>query len=239
MSGLHAGTPGRQQFAQDAADPSPRQPGWTTRPDAEVVALSLRWAAVLLVLFVAVYGGLNWYAEQRDDRHRLWFDWELAAIPLVPWMILPYLSLFASFFLPMFALDAPRIRALCRRLLFATLVSGTVFLLLPADLGFRREAAVPEYGALFGALHALDLPHNLAPSLHVSWTLILLPALRAVSGPWVRAGLDLWAALLVASVLFTHQHHVLDVAGGMLVALAARAAVAPEGHWTILPRRNR
>lgn len=200
--------------------------------------LSLRGASALLVLFVVVYGGLNWVTSQREDRLQLWFTWELA-IPLVPWMVWPYLSIFASFFLPMFALDVPRIRALCLRLAFATALSGLVFLLFPTELGFARLDAVPGTTTAFQLIHALDLPHNLAPSLHVSWSLILLRSLRNVSPAWLRMGFDAWLALLIASVVFTHQHHLLDVAGGMLVALAARAAVGPDGRWSILMRSAR
>jgi len=198
--------------------------------------LSLRWAGALLVLFVVVYGGLNWVTSLREDRLQLWFTWELA-IPLVPWMVWPYLSIFASFFLPMFALDVPRIRALCLRLAIATVLSGLVFLLFPTELGFTRLDTAPGTTPAFRLIHALDLPHNLAPSLHVSWSLILLLSLRSVSPPWLRTGFDAWLALLIASVVFTHQHHLLDVAGGMLVALAARAAVGPDGRWSIPTRR--
>lgn len=211
-------------------------PAWTLRPEGEVISLSLRWTGLLTVLFVAVYGSLNWLSAQRADRWRLWFEWELA-IPLVPWMAWAYLSLFASFFLPMFVLDAPRIHALCRRLAFATVASGTCFLFFPAELGFTRLAQGSQAGLALGLIHRIDLPHNLAPSLHVSWSLILLCSMRAASPAWLRGVFDVWLALLLASVVFTHQHHLLDVAGGMLVALAARAAVSPDGRWSALPRR--
>jgi hypothetical protein len=153
-------------------------PAWTLRPEGEVISLSLRWTGLLTVLFVAVYGSLNWLSAQRADRWRLWFEWELA-IPLVPWMAWAYLSLFASFFLPMFVLDAPRIHALCRRLAFATVASGACFLFFPAELGFTRLAQGSQAGLALGLIHRIDLPHNLAPSLHVSWSLILLCSMRA------------------------------------------------------------
>jgi len=197
---------------------------WTFRPQREVVLLSLRSAAVLFVLFVCVYGATNWITSLRTDRLRLWFDWELA-IPLVPWMVWPYLSLVLSFFLPMFALDAATIRILCRRLAMATLVSAACFLLLPGESGHARPEVVPAHDLAYRLIYALDLPHNLAPSLHVSWSVILLIALRAASPPWARRLIEAWLALLIVSVLLTHQHHVLDVAGGMLVALAVHAAV--------------
>lgn len=220
------------------ADPSnASRPGWTLRPGAEVVALSLRWAATLCVLFAILYGGVNWVTAQRTDRLRLWFDAELA-IPLVPWMVWPYLSLFATFFLPMFALDAARIRTLCRRLMFATATSAVLFLLFPAESGYGRIDAVPGHAAVFALLHAIDLPHNLAPSLHVSWATILLTALREPSPTWLRAGLSAWLTVLVASVVLTHQHHLLDVGGGMLVAWAAHAAIRADGRWNLSRERT-
>lgn len=204
--------------------------GWTLHPSRRVVVVSLRWSVLLLLLFIAVYGTTNWLTAQRSDRLMLWFDWELG-IPLLPWMVWPYLSLLASFFLPMFVLREAAIHALCRRLALATVISGICFLLAPGELGFTRTAAVPGHDAAFRLIHTLDLPHNLAPSLHVSWSLILLLTLRAASPAWARRLFELWLALLLASVLFTHQHHVLDFAGGMLVALIARVVVRGDGSW--------
>jgi hypothetical protein len=203
--------------------------GWTLRPHPAIVARSLRWAAALLVLFLIVYGGLNWLTTRRTDHLSLWFDWELS-IPFVPGMVWAYLSIVASFFLPMFALDARGIDALCRRLALATVLSGACFILFPQQLGFHRLGSVAGYEQAFALIHGLDLPHNLAPSLHVSWSLILLLTLARVSTGWLRRAFLLWLALLITSVLLVHQHHVLDVAGGILVALAARIAIRPDGH---------
>lgn len=201
---------------------------WTLTPDPRIVALSLRWALALLVLFVAVYGTTNWLAAQRADRLRLWFDWELR-IALVPWMVWAYLSLAASFFLPMWVMDAAHIERLCKRLALATVASAVCFVLFPTELGYARASLVPQYDLAYRVIHRLDLPHNLAPSLHVSWSAILLLSLRQVSRRWLRRAFESWFALLVVSVVFTHQHHVLDVLGGMLVALLCYRAVRSNG----------
>ena len=203
---------------------------WRLRPDRQIVALSFRWAGLLLVLFVGVYAATNWISAQRFHRLRLWFDWELA-IPLLPSMVWVYLSLFLTFFLPMFVLDVVRIHALCRRLAFATVLSGICFLLFPAELGFTRLPAASGNEAVFRTLHALDLPHNLAPSLHVSWSLLLLGSLAQASPRWLKIAFSLWLAALISAVLLTHQHHVLDVIGGMLVAFAACIVVRCDGRW--------
>jgi membrane-associated phospholipid phosphatase len=201
--------------------------GWTWRPARREVLVSLAWVAILTPLFIAVYGTTNWAASQRQQLGRFYFDWELQ-IPFVPQMVWGYLSLFALFFLPMFALREQALHTLCRRLAVATIVSGIVFLALPAELGFARPASVPGYEVVFGSLYLLDRPHNLLPSLHIAWSALLLHALRAASPGWLRRAFEVWFVVVCASVVLVHQHHVLDVIGGLLVACAAGLVVRPS-----------
>jgi len=192
--------------------------------------VSLRWAAFLTFLFLAVYLGCNWITSQRTGLYRLWFDWELK-IPFVSAMVWVYLSLFVTFFLPMFALREAALNVLCKRLALAVVASGFLFLLLPAQLGFERPAEMPGQAAAFRLIYLFDLPHNLVPSLHVSWSALILGSLRVVSPPWTRRLLELWFLLLCAAAVLVHQHHLLDVLGGMLVALGACYAVAGDRTW--------
>lgn len=208
---------------------------WTLKPARSDVVLSLRWAAFLTLLFLPVYGLCNWISAQRAETFRLWFDWELA-IPFIPGMVWVYLSLFACFLLPMFALRAPALNALCRRLMFAVIVSAAVFLVLPGQLGYPAPSNPPI--AAFSLIRALDLPHNVAPSLHVSWSALFIGALRRPSPPWLQRAFELWLVALCASVLLVHQHHVLDVLGGLLVAWAAVAVVRADGQWIWVPGRQ-
>ena len=208
-----------------ARDPTTaRADGWTLKPARQDLLVYARWAIFLDVLFIVVYGACNWITSQRSDLLRLYFDWELA-IPFTPAMVWVYLSLFALFPLPAFALRAGALRALGRRLCFATLVSGAFFLLLPARLGFERPAIVPEYEIAFAFIHVLDLPHNLVPSLHISWSGLILYSVHAVSARWARRLLELWFGMICAAVVLVHQHHVLDVIGGVLVGYAAIVVV--------------
>ncbi len=200
------------------------------RPERQDVVVSLRWAAFLTFLFLAVYLGCNWITSQRTGLYRLWFDWELK-IPFVSAMVWVYLSLFVTFFLPMFALREAALNVLCKRLALAVVASGFLFLLLPAQLGFERPAEVPGQAAAFRLIYLFDLPHNLVPSLHVSWSALILGSLRVVSPPWTRRLLELWFLLLCAAAVLVHQHHLLDVLGGMLVALGACYAVAGDRTW--------
>lgn len=206
------------------------QGGWTLRPERRDVVVSLRWAVFLTFLFLVVYLGCNWITSQRAGSYRLWFDWELK-IPFVPATVWVYLSLFVTFFLPMFALREAALNVLCKRLALAVIASGFLFLLLPAQLGFERPSEVPGQAAAFRLIYLFDLPHNLVPSLHVSWSALILGSLRAVSPPWTRRLLEAWFLLLCAAAVLVHQHHLLDLLSGMLVALGACYAVRGDGTW--------
>jgi membrane-associated phospholipid phosphatase len=185
----------------------------------------------LLLLFGVVYFGTNWITSRRTDTHRLYLEWELA-IPLVPGMIYVYASLLVLLMVPAVTLTRAEMRALARALVAALFIAAAVYLLLPADLGFVRPGQVPGYNAVFQALYALEMPHNLVPSLHVAASILLIAALwRTLTPAWIRAGLLLWGVLLCASVVLVHQHHLLDVATGLLLGylcyrLVYRRAVA-------------
>lgn len=208
--------------------------GWRAPTRAQLL-LYLRLLAGLTLLFAAVYGGCNWLTRQRGDTRVLHAQWELA-IPFVPALIYVYLSIGLLFWLPLFCLEERRMVAIAKAFAAATLAAGVVFLLLPARLGFERPASVAGYGVLYAALYQLDLAHNLVPSLHIAYsTLIVGVTATAVRGP-SRAALLLWLVAIVASVVLVRQHHLLDVAGGLLLGwLALRlygrlAAAGPPSY---------
>jgi len=181
----------------------------------------LRLAIPVGALFAAVYFTSNWFSGQRPRLYHLYWEWELA-IPFVPVMIYAYASVLLLLLLPGVLLGRRQFPALARAMVAVILVAALVFVLLPAEPGFQRPARVPGYELLFGALYALDKPYNLVPSLHVACSALCVAALLH-AGPRiaVKTGLLLWAGLLSVSVLLVHQHHLLDVASGWLLGLAA------------------
>jgi membrane-associated phospholipid phosphatase len=183
------------------------------------VPVYARLAIPVLALFALVYFGTNWISSRRTGNHQLFFDWELA-IPFVPGMIYVYASLLVLLLLPAFTLTKHQIRALARAMVITLFSAAVIFLLLPTDLGFERPVYVAGYGAVYQALYAIELPHNLVPSLHIACSTLLIAAIHNnTSSPWVRFGLVLWCTLLCVSVLLVHQHHVLDVISGLLLGL--------------------
>lgn len=212
-------------------------PARAGRPLARL-GLYLRLVLLLDVLFVLVYGGLNWLTARRSDTHALYFDWE-RRMPFVPGMIVAYFSIVILFVLPLFLLDERAMRRLARRIALAIVLSGGVYLLLPAKLGFERPREVPGYAPIFRALHAVDLPHNLVPSLHIGYSALIVAALVATGLPrWADVALFAWLGLIAVAVVLVHQHHLADVAGGFAVAWISwrAAAVEPDARRLAPPR---
>lgn len=186
------------------------------RPHREELRLYLCLVVALSSLFILVYGGLNELTAWRPNRLRLYAAWELG-IPLVPWMVLIYFSIFPVFLLPLFYLDTAQMKGLAKAMGWATIAAGVSFLLFPAELGFARPSQLPAFAGVFQVIYWLDRPHNLVPSLHICYSAQCLWWLARFCPAW-RWPAALWLLLLSLSVLLVHQHHLLDVVSALPVA---------------------
>ena len=69
----------------------------------------------------------------------------------------------------------------------------------------------------------MDKPYNLVPSLHVVYTASISAALMERGSTGLRAVLGIWAALIMISTVFVHQHHVVDVVSDLFLVFLMRA----------------
>ncbi|MEO6155291.1 MAG: phosphatase PAP2 family protein, partial [Thermomonas sp.] len=168
-----------------------------------------------------LYPLVNWLTGVRTATFGLYLDSELA-IPFLPAWIWVYLSINLLLMLPPLFMRASDIPLLGRRVLVATVSGCAIFLLLPAQLGFERVIPNDElYQSIFGGLFQADAPHNLVPSLHVTYASLCIVSLRAAaSGRLQRAAWGFWLLAIMASTVLVHQHHLLDVVTGLLLAVA-------------------
>lgn len=184
------------------------------------------WAMWVGVAFFSVYPTCNWLTSLRGEYFSLYFAAELD-VPFVPEFIVFYLSMYVLFAMPPFFLKVTELTALGKQLIAGTLISGLVFLLVPARLGFVRE--VPESGlieSIYSTLFAVDMPHNMVPSLHVVFsTLILLALANASVGEQNKILWYGWLMVICASTLLVHQHHLIDVVAGLALAFALRRII--------------
>ena len=201
--------------AVERAEPFLAWPGWT----------HLRYAVLLSFVntlwFVLVYGGMDSLTPRRSFRVPVHFSAELS-IPFVPAMTIFYMSIYLLFWMAPFVLRTRReFRALVLTVAFAILCGGIGFLLFPADLAFAppREEDLGIWAGLFHFADTLNLTYNLLPSLHVAFAVVCVAIFSGRAPAAGRVLLWLWAAMIAASTVLIHQHHLLDVATGWLLAL--------------------
>jgi protein-tyrosine phosphatase/uncharacterized membrane protein YozB (DUF420 family) len=201
----------------------------------------LRATVVLSALFVVVYGSCNAISARRGDAGVLLFQWE-QSIPIVPAMIVPYMSIDLFFLAAPFLCRTRRdLRVHVSRIVMATLVAAVFFLLMPLRLAETRPEMAGTFGVLHDELKAFDQPYNMFPSLHVAYLLLLWPV---YAGRCRRRGLALvlhaWFVLILSSVLLVRQHYVVDMAGGAVLAVICMyvfPARVPEGG-AVVPNRG-
>jgi hypothetical protein len=191
-------------------------------PDAERLRAYLFWSFWVGVVFFGVYPTMNWLTSLRSAPFHLYVPAELA-IPFFPQFIWAYLSMYVLFLLPPFFMPAAHMPALGKQLIAGSLASALSFLFLPAKLGFVRQlpASAP-YTAIYGRVFSLDRPYNLVPSLHVIFSAAIALACADFARPLARAGLLVWLGVIVASTVFVHQHHLLDLAAALAIVFLLR-----------------
>jgi len=149
-------------------------------------------------------------------------------IPFIPAMIVPYswsLILFiASFFL---VRTSTQLSLLSYRLILPTVFACLIFYFYPARFSFSRPT--PDDWTQFGYqfLQLVDKPFNQLPSLHVSYAMLLGVSLWDVVASkkrWILAAYRLLltgiCTLIALSTVLTYQHHLLDMFGGVVLAVS-------------------
>lgn len=171
------------------------------------------------VLFLVAYGGSNAYTATLPNVPSFFFEWE-RAIPFVPLLILPYMSIDLFFVAaPFVCRTRAQVATFAKRVSFAIVAAVTCFLVWPLKFSFERPRTGGMMGAFFDWFRTFDAPFNQFPSLHITLSWLLLDVyLRRGSYP-VKAAVVTWFGFIIASTVLTFQHHVIDVAGGLILGL--------------------
>jgi membrane-associated phospholipid phosphatase len=147
-------------------------------------------------------------------------------LPLIPAWSLAYGALYL--FLIVLPILIVRQEELLRRTVYAYLfiwiTAYLFFFVLYPTSAPRPPRVVGEGFAVWGlrALYSSDPPYNCFPSLHVAHSFVSAFASRRVHRV-VGNTATACAALVALSTLFTKQHYVVDVIGGVVLALIAQA----------------
>ena len=188
------------------------------RRSARSTLKALAASAGLSILFLVVYSVCNWITGQRAHVGSFYFQWE-RAIPFVPFLILPYMSIDLFFVAaPFLCRTNEELRVFSRRVTAAIVIAGICFLLFPLRFAFPRPDAEGWLGAIFDWFRGMDAPFNLLPSLHAALLLFLVDLYARKLRGILRAAILFWFVLIGSSPVLTYQHHVIDIAGGFVLA---------------------
>ncbi len=183
------------------------------------------WLAFLGPFFFLTYGAANYFTSTRADVGIIVAPWE-HHLPFVPWLMLPYMSIDAFYAASLFLFRKKnQLNRHAMRLLLATLISLTGFLLFPLQFSFAVPRVTGFNGALQAMLLGFDKPYNQAPSLHISLLIILWVVYANKLQGAAKYVLHAWFAAIAASVLLVYQHHFVDVWTGALVGVFCLYAI--------------
>ena len=193
---------------------------------------NIKWLLIVGISFFVLYTSVNHltaYLDSIKPVGHVVFAWE-KYIPFIPVFIYPYMSIDLLYILAFFIIPKERytntiyrstIKGLGLQLLVNQLFSLVSFLSFPLKFSFSKPPIPEEYSAIFNSLLSFDLPYNQAPSLHMSILVILIVFYNQHIGTkWIRVALNVWFFLIGLSVLFTYQHHFIDVVMGLFLGTA-------------------
>jgi membrane-associated phospholipid phosphatase len=212
--------------------PTPRRsPAWPSASHLRHFAILY---ALIAVEFVLVFWGADWITAHHSVRIHAYWNFELA-IPLVPVMVLPYMTMYAIFLLaPLILRTAAELNRLASALARVIVIGGIGFIAIPAQLGFPTATAEGSMWEPWLRLaDRLNLDYDLIPSLHVALFTVCAGAYAPRVPVVARTLLGVWLAAVMASTILTHQHQLIDAVTGL--ALGAWGAV----HATSRPAARR
>ena len=193
-----------------AADRPAAAPRWR---EAFPIALGM------CVLFARLYSTCNAVAAHRTHVGTWSFAWE-RHIHLIPWMIVPYMSIDALFFLSFFLCTTRfELWTHAKRIAAANVIATICFLLCPLTMDIPRVVPEGLYAPLYRFMYRMDLPYNLAPSLHIAQGILLWVIFARHTRGWVRHAITFWFALICVSTVLTWQHRTPDVLTGWILGM--------------------
>ncbi len=178
---------------------------------------------VLVSMFPLYFALAEWALVREISSPALAIDhW----LPFWPQWLLIYASLFVFLFLPVFVI---RSSAFFFRGILAflaiMLTSYVIFALMPTEVIRNTKLAKTGFWAwAMRVCWAVDPPFNGFPSMHVAESFLAALICRKVHRGLGLAAL-FYASLIAFSTLVIKQHYLVDVIGGLTLALAAHRAI--------------
>ena len=180
--------------------------------------------------FVLIYGGADYLTGLHDYRVRFHLSIELG-IPFVPCMVVFYNSLHVWYSVTPFILRTRReLNAMAAVLISITVFGGLVFLLLPAEDAYPTppDEALGVWKTMFRFADCANLRYNSCPSLHVAWAIVCVDLFASCAKVIGKTVIWAFGIGLMFSAVLIHQHHVVEVVAGFVLALSATRLLYPR-----------
>lgn len=178
--------------------------------------------AIIFLFSISYFGAGSWV--QSKDAYDLSSKAD-RAVPLIPITVWAYLSVFPAAMSPIFIVKCSRrFQLTAMAYAIAIGVSALFFVVLPCTAQPLRPM-IHELnldtvsGKVLATIYELDPPHNLFPSLHISIAAISAFSVLQVSRHLGQT-LCVNFGFVVVSVCTVKQHVIVDVFGGIGVAMA-------------------
>lgn len=183
--------------------------------------LKIKYTIFILIFFVILYKGAEFYAYTVDNVPSYFMDWE-RNIPFLPIFMLPYMTTQVFFLATIFLeKNESSLKLLIKRAAFLIAVSTALFVIFPMKFYFPKpEVDNQILRSFFYILGKIDSSFNQCPSLHVSFAFLSAEVYcREFKSKFLKSLFGIWGFLLAISVLFVYQHHFIDFVGGTLMFL--------------------
>lgn len=176
-------------------------------------------ALVYYVGFSIVWTVAHELSDLRAVRLPLTFEWE-SRIPFQLWILPLYFTLdLAVIGIPLLFRSAREALPPMGLFLLQGIVAAPFFVLLPIENAYSNDMATGVWGAyLFEPLGMKNVSQwNQTPSLHVTYSLTVATVVaRRFGGSW-RWIAFAWAIPVSVSTMLVHEHHLVCVAGGLIL----------------------
>ncbi len=218
------------------------KPGTTLPPETlrrHALTVNIFLTAIVTLLFGVIYGAgdalhgaATWHLDLTTAADR--------AIPFYPGAAAIYLCVSPMLMAAPFVFGTPeRLLPFGVAIVAELLVALAIYYVMPTQVASPTYVASGAVGTLMWLADTINLDGNNLPSLHVALSATAAWAYAPLLAPgWRLAAIGLAGAIAV-STLLTHQHVLVDVAGGLALAAFGMRLVYPRAQLVLARTKER
>lgn len=176
---------------------------------------------ISLVLSFLLYPVLNNYSNNASIARvlKIWID---DYIPLIPIFSIPYIFYLPFLFLTLsyFFFFTNLFRSISVSFIFCQIVASLFFAFLQTTVARPNIVSTDIFSRLILLIYSKDQPFNCFPSLHVSLS-IISGLYWVLKFPKIVLPMTVFVILICLSTVFVKQHYLVDIIGGLILAITS------------------